>query len=646
MKKIIWLLTLILFSISVSANNNWWQEANADYLSSGGNSFIAYGSNFAGSITDYEQCSIGINTNYNSIAGDFALIGYPQIVTYDTNTVTVYNTDCSIVGQVSIGATIQAQPVIMNTDGDSFPEILILTSTEVKIIKANFSTATFEVIKSISTDKSYEDMTCLSARNECYLFNEGDRNVSSIYISNNTIVNHLNLLTYLFDDLPNYSALSNIRFNTQAGINWWNFGSDTGIFELGGVIYYTAVCGMTFTTNSVMYCNILKNDVFGVTTNTATISVSGFDAKPSNLKQVNAFIAQLGTSARVFITACDDVRGGFNKIYDLSGNLVYSSGYNAYCDDGAGFTNWAIADYNKDGANEACYATGGYSLASLPQYLYCLDSFGNFLYNTTIGTTENKTYSLSLIDFNSSKSTLGVVFPDGVYYPNSTGELSREYFTGLSRNSNYAKIGVTFTSLSAINGFWISGNNTGILVYPTAINVVCGDNVCSGLENSLVCPQDCSINATGQLNATGFPCINDSDCTYGKCLYNACTLLNSFADCEVNNDCISGSCTNGKCAKASLWTQIDYSKTDNFGNDSETNNFLSILIMIIVMAGLSFYGIKIQSAAPFYAGIIAFFALGIFFGVVGWLSPFLVFGMLIVLVAIVVFMFMMGGSSN
>jgi len=645
MKKEIWLIMFCLFSISVYANSNWWQEANADYLSSGGNSFIGYASNFAGALTNFSQCSIGRNTNYNSIAGDFALIGYPQIVTYDSNTVTIYDTDCSIIGQVSIGATIEAQPIIMNTDGDSYPEIIVLTNSNVVIIKTNFSQGIFEISKSISTDKSYEDITCLSARNECYLFNEGDRNVSSVYISNNSIINHLNLLTYLFDDLPNYSALSNMRFNTQAGINWWNFGESGGIFELGGTIYYTLVCGMTYTTNSNMYCNLLKNDVYGTTTNDKTIIVSGFGAKPSALKQVNAFMAQLGTSAKIFITVCDDVRGGFANVYDLSGTIFYNSGFNAYCDDGAGFSNWAVADYNKDGINEGCYATNGYNLAGLP-YLYCIDQFGHALYNTSIGSLENKTYTMALMDFNSSKSTLGVVFPDGVYYPNATVKLEKVYDTGLSRNSNYAKIGITFTSLSKINGFWISGNNTGVLVYPTAIYVTCGDGFCDGLENSLTCPLDCSINSTGILNGTGTPCVSSDECSVGGCVAGQCQLLGFNAFCNSNNDCLSGTCKNGRCTKPTLWTSIDASKTENFGDDKPTNNLLSLIFMLSIAGILIGVGVRNQSNATVYAGLASFFMMGFFFAVVGWLSPFLIFGLVIVLIAIIVFMFMMGGSSD
>lgn len=617
MKKILYLIFLILFSVSAYANFNWYQEANADYVTIGGNSYIGYASNFAGATSNFSQCGLGINTNYNSLAADFTLAGYSQILVFDANTLYFYDTNCDLLGITSIGATIQDQPVIMNTDGDSYPEVIILTSTDIHKIEYQTLSSTFEIIDSISTSTSYEALTCLYSRDKCYLFNEGDRNVSSVDLDTGAYTLNLNLLTYAYDDLPAYSSLSSVSQTTGAG-----------------TIYYTLVCGMTYLTNANMYCNMIKTDIYGNATNSATITMSGFGAKPSALKQVNGFGAKLGSNLKFFVTACDDVRGGFNAVYDVSGTQIFSSGYNAYCDDQSSFSNWAVADYNKDGQNEACYV--GHSNAAISNgYLYCIDAFANPLYNTSFGSAANKTYSLALMDFNNSKSTLGVVTVGGVYYPNSTVELQKVYNTGESPIGVYAKLGITFTGLSQINGFWYSGNSVSALVFPTFVSVVCGDDACDGLENSLTCPQDCSLNSTGILNATGFPCVNDSDCAFGKCLYNTCSLLGSYEECNSDNDCISGSCIHGKCSKVTLWEQIDYSKTENFGDDANTNNLLAFIIMITVAVGIGAAIGKFSGWIGGAIGVISFYAIGFFFAITGWLSPFAIFGLIISFIGLI-----------
>jgi len=72
-----------------------------------------------------------------------------------------------------------------------------------------------------------------------------------------------------------------------------------------------------------------------------------------------------------------------------------------------------------------------------------------------------------------------------------------------------------------------------------------------------------------------------------------------------------------------LWSLIDNSKKQWFGDDTHTNNLLS-LIFILVIAGVVGYYLQI------WAGIGALFMLSIFFTLVGWLSVFILVGLFLV----------------
>ena len=74
MKKInsmilmIFLMFTFCFSF-VNSNNGWYQNANSNYQSDGGSSFIMYGSNTANpnSNITYEKCSFLVGSDYQPV---------------------------------------------------------------------------------------------------------------------------------------------------------------------------------------------------------------------------------------------------------------------------------------------------------------------------------------------------------------------------------------------------------------------------------------------------------------------------------------------------------------------------------------------------------------------------------------------------
>jgi len=148
-------------------------------------------------------------------------------------------------------------------------------------------------------------------------------------------------------------------------------------------------------------------------------------------------------------------------------------------------------------------------------------------------------------------------------------------------------------------------------------------------------------------NGTGSGCSVNSDCESGKCQGGFCVLKSDGEPCISNSQCISGECTNDKCAKTPLWDKIDYLKDESYGDDSNSNNLIAILLMCFI-SGLLVVSVA-QHGGGIFAGVIgvlSFVTLAIFFTIVGWLSPFILLGIFFIGLVIIVLAFVIGGGGT
>ena len=142
----------------------------------------------------------------------------------------------------------------------------------------------------------------------------------------------------------------------------------------------------------------------------------------------------------------------------------------------------------------------------------------------------------------------------------------------------------------------------------------------------------------------GVGCDTNDDCECDLCEYGFCALRTTNMNCVINGTsrddcCLSGSCSGGKCTKAGLWESLDASKDQQFGDSTMTNNFISLFFVIAISGFLMYYGNVI-------AGVFALYMLSIFFAVVGWLSPFILIGMIITGLIALVFKIMIGSGTE
>lgn len=134
-------------------------------------------------------------------------------------------------------------------------------------------------------------------------------------------------------------------------------------------------------------------------------------------------------------------------------------------------------------------------------------------------------------------------------------------------------------------------------------------------------------------------CDDDSDCDCGVCTAGFCDYISTGSYCTEDECCLSGLCTNNRCSRPGYVALISRGKDQFFGADEDTGNFVSLFFMIgipvmIIAAGRNLFAVL--------GGGAVYFGLGLFFVMIGWLSPFIFVISFLVVMILMVIAFMVG----
>jgi len=667
MKKIIsvcFIFLIFFLGLSfVNANLYWSQEANANYdLGVTGVRGIAYGSNYLNPVSDvtggdYEWCSI-TKSDYTPIISDFGQTGVLKVVVTDktSDKLSVYNPDCSLFQEIDVGIDIRAMPVLLRPKSYFDQQIVVLTSTHLKSYEYGLDLGYFVEKISISYQGHTNNTNYLTCLDEYF---DSERNLKCFVVSWTGATSDImqfdminETYTYEYNELKYANYMKEFTYN---GLSNFRNPTDDEDFYIPIGFYDRDV-----DSSEEYYGNLLNgtadylDEYFGENV---------FGSSETNYRDTSDFVAKIGNNYRIFSYR---FTGGGTHIYnsvfisDLSGNnLLYQTsdevGSEAIADlmnniSLKRYSNWAVADYDKDGSNEACFLV---KLANDEIWLQCYESTlsesnGDIRVNYTslIGNVSN----FVLADFVPTKNVLGIATKEGIFYPDDK----------VFSTDKLAGFGFPITTISNIHSqvpmYVYTDSDEGFIVYADVELDSCGNGDCEYWESPLSCCDydDCLAGNSTRCNCCDFPpdvdyegeyregspCETDDDCEGNLiCEYGVCTKLIFGGECEQDSDCLSGECLNGYCTKASWWNKLSASKDQQFGDDVNTNNFIALFFIIAIAGYLMFNG-------NILAGILAMFILAIFFTIVGWLSVFILFGFILTgLIAIVIKM-MVGGQSG
>jgi len=627
----VWLVLILMVVCSslTLANLEWFNYGNVGY--SIGNDYVYFGSLLQSNhnVSDKFSCEISTSALFSPVIADFNLDGFNEIVVVNSlDEVRVYDFGCSLLFVQNLGEDIKSMPSVLNWNENEYSEFVVHSVSKITIFEYDSIAGNYSAIKSVDTVGSAEfGLVCSSELPDaiCMSIN-GSRIDSIVYNIDNDL----------------YSVLSDFYLANDKVTNSAPFGG----LGIGKFIHTTEldipVVGVDASSGLRGY--ILSSNLDEDYNCQIEVPSSTF----SQLSQVHVGYAGLGsaTSPSNFFMS-GKMRQGASKYYYAS-ICDNSATRRVFIKSGSGLddiTNWAVSDFDGINGNDACILYFN-STADSSQFV-CVNSGYNVFFNQFYNVTRGYSY-LGVADFDNSNSNyMEFVTIDGIIRYNPTNNSFSNIYdiTGLLSNQS-ASIQVVRSDTSNSNNVVYTQGDKVFVIGFSAVNVVsCGDSVCSASESVYTCPVDCLVNSSAppDLLGSGEGCVNSSECVTGLCLYNYCALKGNGVTCSADYQCLSGDCgTNGKCKKASLWETIDAGKSESFGDDTNTNNLISIVTMSAIGYGF------IASGNPFgiVAGFIIIIAFGGFFVAVGWLQFWIFMVMILVAIASGLVMLLLKAGSG
>lgn len=194
-------------------------------------------------------------------------------------------------------------------------------------------------------------------------------------------------------------------------------------------------------------------------------------------------------------------------------------------------------------------------------------------------------------------------------------DLENNYYTALLNGSSYGCENIYFNGSKA--------KKTGISAIKLQENIDLNENLTAYIDNIKQDNEALIITLLGVSDS----CLNGAECITGKCEGGYCVQKTGKETCVNSIECISGACVNEKCSKPSASQLLRASKNEQFGDDSDTNNFISLFLATALLIAISWAG---RSLIAVIIGFIVFFAVSLFFTIIGWLSVWIMFGVFFV----------------
>jgi hypothetical protein len=594
----------------------------------------------------YSSCTIPYSSQFESLIFDVNGDFISDVVVSSSSAIYVYDFNCGLIALINMAPSLM--PERTNLDGDSDLEISFVSGNI--IYSYEYVDGGFVALGSNSVPFTPDMFTCWNSY--CYVGDTYDAGTP------------LNVRFYTYDfsspEAPilyhNYTASHGVAAATWlTDMDGTGSMRDTAAYTIDGSNAYIPFISRWMDSNGKMPVIIFNDDGTKYNNFTTFSSTAGAGAPNTKIKYQQADIVNIGGSNYILVTV-----GGmdnspyawhYQAIYSLDGTLMQKLQEARGSNFKPRYSNFITGLYDQTAYNRICLLN---ATATSHYYVDCWDASINRIYHTNFSqsftaiNTSGTPYGVVMADFYSDSDRLcfadyrGIYCDDGIYIDfNSTALGVGAYNTKDRSLFNSVSIGTSYSTIP----MFVINNPTGITqVYRnTQISTTCGDTVCDAWENWFTCSVDCGNLTVGGLNSTGTFCNAGVECYTGLCEYNKCTLLGDNKECLYSDQCLSGSCVNGHCTKPSLWDSLDYSKEQQFGTGTNTNNFIALFIMIgiaimIILAG--------KSTLAIIAGVAFFYVMGFFFAMVGWLSPFILLGLVFVALIGFVLLFMTGGSSD
>lgn len=582
---------VMIFLPAAIANSNCFNYACSDLNLPGGSGFTISGSNIPGqnNAPTYQKCNI-IATDTSPLVFDYDNNGFPDVITISESTLRAYSPNCVILHSQSITTGPEGSATVSNIDADAYQELAFTNGTNALFYEWNGST--FLLLENIDIQAftgltNVQGMACsrASGLDSCIATSRAADDVFLINWSNSSS-------TVKLAELPRNSGVDFDASGSYQGL---------GIGREATTQYYRYATP-SFNGNDFFFDTMDSNGNFLQSSG----DISSASGAISNPIYYQSAWGKIGTNFYLFLHATYSKTSleMAHIVYDVDMNAKVSPCGNSYCISSTNYTsNWAVADFNKDGVNEACMLIS--NEPSNAMTLRCYDeSFTTPIINQPCA-VQHPDAGLYMADFFPTNSTLGIATGTGIYSTENgacTKKGNSTYtYASISWNQTQA-IGFSYGSFS-MPVYVFDDGNTAFIIRDTSSVDTCGNDVCEDYENAFSCAADC-------LNITTAPgvCSTDIDCptAYPYCLLGLCIAseVGTNFTCTFDTDCPYNApfCYEGYCVtaaqvgipnatgsstatkNANLDNSIDFFVDTIFG----TSPYFKFLIAVLTTIGIVF----------------------------------------------------------
>ena len=628
---IIFFFLFLIYSLSVLGFNTLESWSNVgiewtnDYYS-----FLYQGSNVPYGSSNFTYSTLANSNFCYPIIYDFNVDGYNEILLTTSTQLKLYSASRRLLSTFTPDNAIKTCPALVNVNNDLDVEISFFTADllgyNILVVSGYNSTLSLD-----STHLIIDLNTLVTPYPTLVGKFQSDAEVCAINIDND-------VLCYNFDTETETTINSGVSlggYTPLTGIQYLGGGASFGDLDRNGCNVFAwlgkasgTTAGQLITWNycTKTYANKTVSELNENVVYNASVSIANMGNPEGSLEIFTHFYHTTHTT-------------NYYNMYDSGLNMM---GWSPQSSDNM-FPNYAVADINHDGSMEYCGTDAGVTFR-------CYNELGTIVVLANLYTPNILGYGFYIAEINDSNNfseVFGKTAIMGLTNANVTYAVAS--YTNVVPQATWQSARLDKTTKDMI-GY----NSAGIYILSLFSNLsieLCGDGNCTINENALTCPTDCAEDVSTNASETigtlsiGIVCYTNSNCLSGICdsLSHRCIGKDAQAGCVKNEECTSGKCMNGICTSPSVVQYISALVNASGFTDTASLTLFGLFVIVgMFCLGYSFG----QTVAGIFFALIGLLIDCVVFAWLGSWFLFTIVFFIIVAITIYALVKFSGGSST
>lgn len=511
MKKILIIFVfMILFSLNVSANVNWFTWGNLGYNGAGvGVDNILWGSNYPQGNITLSNTTLAVASSFPPLIVDWNNDFKNEIIVFSGNTIGLYNNKLELLGTIDHGSTIVGQGCIFNYQADNDFELALMddTNNAIRIYEPSGIDG-ISFVKSIPLiAQLYHDVFCTVGY--------GNDNLLAVSTTTRFLIVNSDTDEYI----NNATGVGGCSYSSST-YNYDNEGAYTD-FDNDGWNEFVFITSTASASQIAIRSYDTHNNLWDFQTTSAIPSSTG------TCKYLSLGIGNIGsiTSTKEFIIKEQtEYLTTENQNQFIAIGNVFGTVSKTWNETHINYNFPSVADIDSDGSNELCFLNNS-------EYNCYSDSYVREYYvdATILNSTGMFPKFITIADYNTVEGFLNLVSNTGVYGFNAIAHsLTQDMiFNDSIMNDETMPISSAISTINYGTADFMKeillADNSLMRIFLRQTLSVCGDGICQNDETLLSCYTDCFVASNPnyitldvvKINpSTAYPWQNNTICAF------------------------------------------------------------------------------------------------------------------------------------